>query len=102
DLHRTADLSDHASETFLQLVVGVKHVLRFAIKDLARRGQFYFAASANALQQAPFELVFQRAYLLADSGLCNKISLGRQRKTLKVDQVAKNFQGLDMHSLLKY
>ena len=55
------------------------------------------SAAPNAFEQTAFELVLEGTYLLADSRLRNKVSLGGERKTFEVNQVAEHFQGFNVH-----
>src|SRR6185369_6779131 len=97
NLDGAADLSDDPAQAFLQLFVRIQHVFRLTVKNLACGGQFHVSASANALEKSAFEFFLKRSYLLTNSRLCNKVSLGRQRKALQIDQITKNFKSFDMH-----
>ena len=90
DLDRAANLSDQAAKMFVELGVRGKDVLRFAIENFAGSGQLDLAAAADAFEQTAFEFFFERAYLLADRRLCDKVAFSRQRETLQIDQIAKN------------
>src|SRR5215218_7867018 len=91
DLYRSADLANQAAETFLKLIIGCQHRFRLSIKNFTGGGQRDFAPSANTLEQAALELIFERPYLLADRRLGDEIALGSERETLKVDEVAEYF-----------
>src|SRR5688572_27034268 len=102
DLYSAADLSDKSAEAFVKLVIRSENGLCFPIKHLARRGKLHFTAASNTFEKPAFEFFFECAYLLADRGLGYKVSLGSERETLKVDEIAENFKGLNMHFLISY
>jgi hypothetical protein len=89
DLYRAANFAYKTAKIFLQLIIRCEDVFCLAVKNLARGCQLNFSPAADTLKQAAFEFILKRPYLLAHSRLCNKITLGRKRKTLKIDEIAK-------------
>ncbi len=82
-------------DTILQGIVSLDNLFAVFVKDLPFTGEpeFLFAA----LDEDGFEVTFERANLLADSGLSHVIDLGRLRETLCFGKISKNFQALNLH-----
>ena len=96
---RHADRAGNDVLQFLQLAVqrliSLDDLLAVIIEHLAfaREAELLFAA----FDQQRFEHALHHADLLADRGLCNSADLGGLGEAFRFDQIAINFQTLDLH-----
>src|ERR1043166_7069840 len=95
--HRPAHRPRELPHVLLKVRVGRQHLAARLVEGLARLRQAQLAPPAHALKQPPLELRLQPAHLLAHSRLRDEVALRGLREAARLDEVAEDFQGLDLH-----